>query len=176
MMEFHIRRARSADAPAIIAGINAVCTEGGYFYTPHYIPTPAWEAALHNPQTVSDHLLLVAEVGKTLVGVARLFPLPGDSENGRVGELSIFVCPAFRGQKIGTALLQELLRQVATLEYTRVVLTVLSANQRAIRLYRKFGFVKEGRQQRDYALIGEQEEWVMARSVQHSDFTGVNYV
>ncbi|MEA3396751.1 MAG: GNAT family N-acetyltransferase [Chloroflexota bacterium] len=176
MMEFYIRRARTADAPAIIASINTVCAEGGYFYTPHYVPTPAWEAVLHNPQAVSGHLLLVAEAGETLVGVARLFPLPGDLRNGRAGESGIFVLPLFRGQKIGTALMRELLRRAATLEYTRVVLTVLSANQRAIRLYRKFGFVKEGRQQRDYALIGEQEEWIMARSVQHSDFTGVNYV
>jgi len=176
MMEFHIRRARAADALTIIAGINVVCAEGGYFYTSHYIPTPAWEATLHNPQTVSDHLLLVAEAEGKLVGVARLFSLPGDLKNGRAGELGIFVWPASRGQKIGTALMRELLRRAATLEYTRVTLTVLSANQRAIRLYRKFGFVKEGQQQRDYALIGEQEEWVMARSVQHSDFTGVNYV
>ena len=176
MMEFHIRQARTADAPTIIAGINVVCAEGGYFYTPHYIPTPAWEAALHNPQAVSNHLLLVAEAEGGLVGVARLFPLPGDLKNGCVGELGIFVWPAFRGQKIGTALLRELLRRAANLGYTGVILTVLSANQRALRLYQKFGFVKESRQQRDYALIGEQEEWVMARSVQHSDFTGVNYV
>jgi RimJ/RimL family protein N-acetyltransferase len=171
-----VRRNTAADAPAIIAGINAVCAEGGYFYTPHYIPTPAWEAALHDPQAVFDHLLLAAEIGKTLVGVARLFPLSEDLGNGHVGELSIFISPPFRGKKIGTALMRELLRLAATLEYTRVVLTTLSNNQRALRLYRKFGFVKEGRQQRDYAFIGEQEEWVMARSVQHSDFIGVNYV
>jgi putative acetyltransferase len=161
----HVRQATVADAPRIVAGINEVCAEGGYFYTPHYVPTPQWEAALHRPESVPDHLLLVAEIDRVLVGSAQLFPRSPDQEDSRVGELGICVLAPFRGKGVGTALMQELLRQASTWDYTRVVLSVLSTNERAIRLYEKFGFAAQGRRRRVYAFIGEQEELVMARSL-----------
>jgi putative acetyltransferase len=161
----HIRRATAADAPRIIAGINEVCAEGGYFYTPHFVPTPQWEAALHRPESVPDHLLLVAEIGSTFVGSVQLFPLSPDQEDGRVGELGIYVLAAFRGKGVGTALMREILRQASIWGYTEIVLSVLSTNERAIRLYEKSGFAVEDRRWREYAFIGEQEELVMARSL-----------
>jgi RimJ/RimL family protein N-acetyltransferase len=161
----HIRRATVADAPHIITGINEVCAEGGYFYTPHYVPTPQWEAALHRPESVPDHLLLVAEIGSTFVGSVQLFPLSPDQEDSRVGELGIYVLASFRGKGAGTALMRELLRQASIWGYTEIVLSVLSTNQRATRLYEKFGFAAQGQRRREYAFIGEQEELVMARSL-----------
>jgi ribosomal protein S18 acetylase RimI-like enzyme len=163
MDRLHIRRATVADAPRILAGINTVCAEGGYFYTPHYVPTPQWEAALHRPESVPDHLLLVAEIGRVLVGSAQLFPLSPEQEDGRIGELGIYVLAAFRGKGVGTALMREILRQASIWGYTKIVLSVPSTNERAIRLYKRFGFVTEGQRWREYAFIGEQEELVMAR-------------
>jgi putative acetyltransferase len=168
----HIRRATVADAPRIVAGIDAVCAEGGYFYTPHYVPTPRWEAALYRPESVPDYLLLVAESGDVFVGSAQLFPLSTESAgqtHGRVGELGIFVLLPFREKGVGTALMRELLRRAGTWGYTRIVLSVLATNERAIHLYEKFGFVTEGRQRREYAFIGEQEELIMARLLTPGD-------
>ena len=165
MDRLHIRRATVADAPHIVAGINEVCAEGGYFYTPHYVPTPQWEAALHRPESVPDHLLLVAEIDDMFVGAAQLFPLSPDQEDGRVGELGIYVLAPFRGKGAGTALMRELIRQASIWGYTTIVLSVLSTNERAIRLYEKFGFATQDRRRREYAFIGEQEELVMARSL-----------
>jgi RimJ/RimL family protein N-acetyltransferase len=161
----HIRQATVADASRIIAGINEVCAEGGYFYTPHYVPTPQWEAALQRPESVPDHLLLVVEIDDMFVGAAQLFPLSTDQANGRVGELGIYVLAPFRGKGLGTALMQDLLRRAGMLAYVKVVLSVLSTNERAIRLYEKFGFATQDRRRREYAFIGEQEELVMARSL-----------
>ena len=161
----HIRRATVADAPRIIAGINTACAEGGYFYTPHYVPTPQWEAALHRPESVPDHLLLVVEIDDMFVGAAQLFPLSTNRANGSVGELGIYVLVPFRGKGVGTALMRELLRQAGMLDYVRIVLSVLSTNEGAVRLYEKFGFAAEGCRRRKYAFIGEQEELVMARSL-----------
>jgi RimJ/RimL family protein N-acetyltransferase len=166
MDRLHIRRATVADAPRIVAGIDAVCAEGGYFYTPHYVPTPQWEAALHRPESVPDHLLLVAESDDVFVGSAQLFPLSTESAgqaHGRVGELGIFALASFRGKGVGTALMRELLRRAGTWGYTRIVLSVLVTNARAIHLYENFGFVTEGQRHREYAFIGEQEELIMAR-------------
>jgi putative acetyltransferase len=167
--KLHIRRATVADTPRIVAGINTVCAEGGYFYTPHYVPTPQWEAALHRPESVPDHLLLVAEIDDMFVGAAQLFPLSTDQANGGVGELGIYVLAPFRGKGVGTALMRELLRRASIWGYTKVVLSVLSTNERAIRLYEKFGFAAQGRRHREYAFIGEQEELVMARSLTPGD-------
>ena len=161
----HIRRATAADAPCIIAGINEVCAEGGYFYTPRYVPTPQWEAALHRPESVPDHLLLVAEIDDMLMGSAQLFPLSTDQAIDRVGELGIYVLVPFRGKGMGTALMREILLRAGTWNYTRIVLSVLSTNERAIRLYEKFGFAMEGQRRRAYAFIGEQKELIMVRSL-----------
>ena len=165
MDRLHVRQATVADAPRIVAGINEVCAEGGYFYTPHYVPTPQWEAALHRPESVPDHLLLVVEIDDMFVGAAQLFPLSPDQGDSHVGELGVYVLAPFRGKGVGAALMKELLRQASTWDYTRVVLSVLSTNERAIRLYQKFGFATEDRRWREYAFIGEQEELVMARSL-----------
>lgn len=165
MDRLHVRRATVADAPRIVAGINEICAEGGYFYTPHYVPTLRWEAALHRPESVPDHLLLVAEIDDMFVGAAQLFPLSTDQANGHVGELGIYVLAPFRGKGVGATLMREILRQASTWDYTRVVLSVLSTNERAIRLYEKFGFAIQGRRRREYAFIGEQEELIMARSL-----------
>jgi ribosomal protein S18 acetylase RimI-like enzyme len=165
MDRLHIRQATVADAPRIVAGINEVCAEGGYFYTPHYVPTPQWEAALHRPESVPDHLLLVAEIDDMFVGAAQLFPLSTDRANGSAGELGIYVLAPFRGQGVGTVLMRELLCRASIWGYTEIVLSVLSTNERAIRLYEKYGFPTQGRRRREYAFIGEQEELVMARSL-----------
>jgi ribosomal protein S18 acetylase RimI-like enzyme len=82
-----------------------------------------------------------------------------------VGELGIYVLVPFRGKGMGTALMRELLRRAAMLNYVRIVLSVLSTNQRAIRLYEKFGFAAVGCRRREYAFVGDQEELVMARSL-----------
>jgi RimJ/RimL family protein N-acetyltransferase len=165
----HIRQATVSDAPRVVAGIDAVCAEGGYFYTPHYVPTPQWEAALHRPESVPDHLLLVAEVGDTLVGSVQLFPQSTAQANGRAGELGIFVLRPFRGKGVGTALMRELLHWAGDWGYTRIVLSVLASNARAIRLYENFGFVTEGQRRREYAFIGEQVELIMVRSLTPGD-------
>jgi len=172
MNKYHVRRAVPADAPRIISGINAVCAEHGYFYTSRYVPTPEWEAVLRDPESVPDHLVLVAELDNIVVGVARLFPCSGCSEDARTGELGLFVIDRLRGCGVGTALMQELLHRAPVLGYTRITLSVRRANEQAIRFYRKFGFEVEGLQWQEYASLGLQEELRMARPLEPGGFGG----
>lgn len=165
--DLRIRHAIAADAPSIIAGINAVCAERMYFHTPHYVPTPQWEAVLYQAQRVPDHLLLLAEtLDGELIGATQLLP---DAlcvqTTGLMGEVGIFVLCPFRDHGVGTVLLGELLRQATIQHYAAVWLAVLASNYRALRLYRKFDFVIEYRRRRRYAFLGEQDELVMARSL-----------
>jgi ribosomal protein S18 acetylase RimI-like enzyme len=162
--DIRYHRAICDEAEHIVAGINAVCAEGGFFYSSHYIPSLAWEAALHKPETVPDHLLLVAEDKEgELVGAAQIFPLAEQLPGGPVGELGIFVLRPFRGQGIGLDLMREVLRRAAAWGYVEVVLSVLATNTRAIHLYQKLGFTATGQRRREYAFIGEQDELVMLK-------------
>lgn len=60
------------------------------------------------------------------------------------GVLGIGIIDGFRGQGIGAALLRATLARAKKRGLTRVELTVREDNRRAIALYRKFGFVREG--------------------------------
>ncbi len=163
MQGLHIRQAAPVDARVIVAGIDAVCAEAIYFYTPRYVPTPAWEAALHRPQDVPDHLLLVAEgPGNLFVGSVQLFPIAPQCTDTRAGELGIFVLQPFRDRGVGTGLMAEAMCRARELGYGKAFLTVLTTNLRAIHLYHKFGFAVTGRRRREYAFLGQAEELVMA--------------
>ncbi|HIP95648.1 MAG TPA: GNAT family N-acetyltransferase [Anaerolineae bacterium] len=168
-----VRVSAAADAPRIIVGINAVCAEGGYFCTPCYVPTPQWEVVLHDPKGAPDYLLLVAEVGGAFIGAARLFP---SFSGSCTAELGIFLLPPFRGQGVGAALMRELLRQARVQGYAQIVLSVLSTNEWAIRLYRKFGFTVEGWRRQKYAFLGEQKELIMACSLTEPNSRGAKDV
>lgn len=160
-----IKPVSHADAFHIVTGINAVCAEKIYFHTAQYEPSPAWEAALRMPEAVPDHLLLVAKIEDRFAGAVNLFPMPAEQSACCAGELGIFVLKPFRGHGIGTALMDALLKQATASGYTRIVLAVLTENSRAIHLYRKFGFVAENQRRREYAFLGEQNELIMAKSL-----------
>lgn len=60
------------------------------------------------------------------------------------GVLGIGIVDGYRGKGVGRALLEAALARARRVGLTRVELTVRADNRRAIALYRKFGFVREG--------------------------------
>jgi ribosomal protein S18 acetylase RimI-like enzyme len=62
-----------------------------------------------------------------------------------VGRLGMGVLKAYRGQGIGTALLERSLEEARMHRLERVELDVYASNQIAIHLYEKYGFEIEGR-------------------------------
>ena len=72
-----------------------------------------------------------------------------------VGSLGIAVHPDFRGQAIGTQLLQAALDWARSRDMRRVKLTVFARNDGAIRLYERFGFEIEGRHKNAICKRGE---------------------
>jgi RimJ/RimL family protein N-acetyltransferase len=89
---------------------------------------------------------IVAESDGQIVGHALLEPLVNLAATAHVFVLTIVVHPGYTGQGIGTALLGDLLRWAAAdARVKRVELRVRSTNAAAIALYRKLGFVEEGR-------------------------------
>jgi hypothetical protein len=159
-----IRRAAPADAPFVIAGINAVCAEGWYFYTDAFVITPPWEAVLYRPEQTPQHLLMVAQLDGKIVGAARLFSGVYGSKDRHVGEMGAFVLAPWRNQGIGTALVQQALEWAGQRGLEKVVLSVFATNRRAIHVFEKCGFAVEGARRRQYKIAGQYvDELFMAR-------------
>lgn len=172
-----IRSATAADAGAIVDLWTRVVAEGAYTLAEPG-ERPMTEA--DERQAIDAHargpgdLYLVAEIDGALAGWLTF-------ERGQVrrlahrGEFSLFVSEGLRGCGVGTALLGGLLAWAA-LEpgIEKVALAVFSTNPRAIGLYRKLGFVEEGRCPRDMKLsTGEYIDSVlMYRFVKESQRSG----
>ena len=149
---FLIRRATPVDANTIIAGINSVCAEGEVFYTTQFISTAQWEAALYHPETAPDHLLAIAEWEGQFAVSVQIFPGVENTLFRHVGEMGIFVMKPYRGRGIGRELLAWLLRWSKKAGLEKVTLSVFATNLAAIALYRKFGFIEEGRRGRQFKI------------------------
>ena len=111
---------------------------------------------------IQDHLdrpgwlVLVAEVSGTPIGLVSV-------ENGphrRVAHRSTFgvsVAEPWRGQGVGTALLETLLEwATANPLIEKIGMDVFSSNETAIRLYRKMGFSEEGFKPKEIKIGREQ--------------------
>ena len=68
-------------------------------------------------------------------------PFPAHAHRGTLG---MGVVPEYRGRGIGKRLLHQTLKQAFANGFIRVELNVRADNLRAIRLYEKLGFVREG--------------------------------
>ena len=145
-----LRRARPADARAI-AELHVATWKAAY---PGLLPrdylealTPedrlsGWEEALaSSPWPV----VLVAESGRDLLGVASLGPSADEGADGSVGEVqTLYVGPATWHRGVGTALLEEACRELAGAGFTTATLWVLDVNERARRFYEGNGWRPDG--------------------------------
>ena len=80
-----------------------------------------------------------------------------------VATLGMAVLPGWRGRGVGTALLAEAFRWAREVGVEKLSLSVFPHNRAALALYRRFGFVEEGRLRRhSKKSYGYEDEIVMA--------------
>ena len=97
--------------------------------------------------------LVALEEGR-VIGWCDILPQRGfDFEH--VGQLGMGIYKDYRGKKIGTALMEAALHAAKDYGIERVELEVYTSNTSAIKLYDKFGFVKEGVKKKARKLDGE---------------------
>lgn len=121
---YSVRRARTADLPAILAIERA--SFGKW----------AWDRKLFAEYThTCGDLFLVSLEGSKVVGyeIARL-------ARGAASLESIAVAPAARGKGAADALLRSLLRRLRRRQVPRLALMVKINNRRAIAFYERYGF------------------------------------
>lgn len=136
-----IRREEPEDADALARVLG---DEGVYPQTlqlPH-VSRHFWRERLakYDPAKYA----LVAEIDGSIVGSAGLF-INERPRQRHCAMLGIGVAADHSGRGVGSALMRDLLRAAdGWLNVLRVELTVFVDNERAIRLYQRFGFAIEG--------------------------------
>lgn len=107
-------------------------------------------------------LWLVAEVEGTIAGGAD-FHRGLHSKNAHVADLGVAILKRFRGQGLGEAVMRCGIEWARGVGVTRLRLGVFETNDRAMALYRKLGFVEEGRLKGEVILDGlPRDEVLMA--------------
>ncbi len=115
-----------------------------------FSPTVEHEKVWINEMLVNDsELLLVAEVDGKIVGNID-FHIGKRKRIAHSGEFGMSVLPDWKDKGIGSILLKSLIAWAqSNPKIEKINLRVLSNNQPAIELYKKFGFKEEGRKYRE---------------------------
>lgn len=148
-MDITVRRAEPGDFEGIWRNFS---DESAYSGTLQ-LPMPSrelWRKRLAEP--AEGHYTFVACVGEEIAGHAGLHPGGNSPRRAHAMSVGLAVPSRWQGKGVGTRLLGTLTGFAdGWLNVFRLELTVFADNERAIALYRRFGFEAEGTH-RAYAL------------------------
>lgn len=108
-----------------------------------FITIKNFEKIIYEDGIAEKNLFLVAEVEGTIVGFTRC-------EGNKLtrfkhkAELGICITKKYWGYGIGKVLLEHILLWAETIGLTKISLTVVQTNTKAIQLYKRHGFIEEG--------------------------------
>lgn len=150
-----IRTAKAEDASRILQIQKEVVSEGVFLTTAleEFDKTVEqqrdWiDKILHNDKET----MLVAETPKEIVGWI-VFLSPGRMRLSHTGSLGMMIEKDFRNMGIGRLLIKGILDWAELNScIEKVSLGVFSINERAIALYKKMGFIEEGRKIREFKI------------------------
>ena len=107
-------------------------------------------------------LMLLGIINNTVVSIAEIRSL-GRKRIAHNSELAISVKKEYWGMSVGSAVMEELIRFAKDHELIKnISLGVKASNERAIKLYERFGFVKVGSHKDYFNINGEyDDEYIM---------------
>jgi RimJ/RimL family protein N-acetyltransferase len=136
-----IRQARPVDARAMAKLFAAVAAEGDGVASEPPIDLDERSASFESRAAES----LVAEAAGSIVGMLHI-----DTSRFGFGELGMLVDRSWRARGVGSALLHAAIVWARGLGLHKLSLEVFPSNDAALALYRKLGFVEEGRRVKQY--------------------------
>lgn len=158
-----MRRARPTDGRALAGLFARVRAEGRWLITsPEAVSQPSEAYWISELIRASEHLALVAEadgevVGNVLVSVDR------GVATEHIGVLSIVIDEGWREVGVGSALVAGAQRWARERGLRKLSLGVFPDNDRAIAVYERSGFVREGLRRMQYRTSGRfRDEVLMA--------------
>ena len=163
---WRIRPAVDADAEELVRLRDAVAAEGGLVAARPGERTPFEEQLAVGAVLSSGGLAVVCEVDGAVVGQLQVARRAGPYE-GHVGDLSISVAAAHRGQGLGAALLGVAVDWARAVRMRKLCLSVFPSNARAVAAYRRAGFVEEGLQRAQVRVAGEDRDLLLMGLLLH---------
>ncbi|MGD0753923.1 MAG: N-acetyltransferase family protein [Bacteroidales bacterium] len=107
------------------------------------------------------HSRFVSEENGIVAGWAALTPFSAREVYRGVAEVSIYVAGGFRGKKIGSALMEQLINSSELNGIWTLVSSVFPENEATLRLHAKFGFRIIGRRERIARLDGKWRDTIL---------------
>ena len=155
--KINIRKARKADAIAILEYIDTICTESDnltFGKGEFDINIEQEENIIDNASRKNNALYLVAVLENKIIGNLT-FSAGKRPRIAHTGELGISVLQEYWGQGIGTEFIKCLIEWCKKSGIIRKInLRVRNDNYKAIHLYKKLGFCEEGIVTRDFLIKG----------------------
>ena len=156
-----VRRARAGDLDQYARNVQSVADEGRYIFTEQV--SDERKKSMGKLFKDKGCLVIVAEVGsgreRKIVASLTLERYGHVEKSKHVRVLGMLVVDGYRGMGVGTKLMDYAVRWArAEKGVEKVSLGVFSSNQRALRLYEKFGFKVEGVRKRHYYIAGKPED------------------
>ncbi|MEC1399967.1 GNAT family N-acetyltransferase [Peribacillus simplex] len=154
-LAYTIRTGELEDAEAVLDVQNSVISEGEYFIavSEEFNKTPEqqrdWiQRLLENERET----IIVAEINGEVIGWIG-FQSENRKRMSHKGSFGMMIREDCRGKGIGKELIKALLEWAEANPFIeKVSLGVFSTNQRAISLYKKMGFVEEGRKIKEFKM------------------------
>jgi L-phenylalanine/L-methionine N-acetyltransferase len=159
--DVEVRPARASDAAAFLGFWRGIVAEERFVRT-EVVDAPVRAYRRRFRRRSEDEIDLMAFLGDRLVGHVNV-QRERHPVTRHVASLAIAVAADVRGLGIGTRLMEEALDWSRRAGIEKLVLAVYPHNDAAIALYRRFGFVEEGRLARhSRKSYGYEDEILMA--------------
>lgn len=146
-MTIKIRNAQPSDAPILCDAEKFWASTPGHLVShPSELKVDSFARKIHDLNESAHGFYVVAESSEgKIMGHALLDPM-GLKSISHIVRLTIVVHQGFEGQKIGQLLMEKIISWAKTTDgVEKIELLVRAENKRAIALYKKFGFIEEGR-------------------------------
>lgn len=143
-----LRNGTAADGQAVFEVFNLTHEETDFLlsYSDENSFTPEQEAAFLDEKTNSENEIeLVALVDGKIVGIAGIEKVGAKYKLRHRAELGISIAKDYWGLGLGKALISACIQCAKEAGYSQLELDVVADNERAIALYKSFGFIEYGR-------------------------------
>ena len=146
-----LRSLRPQDARAALELCRRTADETRWLIRPaeEWTLTEEEEAAfIKRHEDNPNALMLGAFLSGRLIGIASFTPRGSVSRVRHRAELGVMILKSCWGKGVATAMIEALLERIQDTPYEQLELEVVAENERAIRLYERFGFCEFARHPR----------------------------